>query len=220
MQLSKIVSEIQDVIQDSAYSSNAITALINEANQAIALGVMIPGRYERTPPLPDLYTTGTVTTETTGIVTLPSDYQRSLVMVVDSNDVKIPIKASAREFLKDHPETGAGDVYVCAQMGKRLLYRDIPSAAATLTVHYYAAPDDLSDDDDEPTWVPEHLHRKLYVSYACKEIFNKIEDGVEGRKINTEYYTSDFASGLIALEEAIGVDKDPDFYDSDVDYCR
>jgi hypothetical protein len=105
-------------------------------------------------------------------------------------------------------------------MGKRLIYRDVPAVAATLTVHYYEAPDDLDDDTDEPTWVPEHLHRKLYVAYVCKEIFNKIEDGVEGRKINTEYYMSEFASGLLALEEAIGVDKDPDHYDNHVDYCR
>lgn len=220
MQLTEIITEIQDVIKDSAYTDTIVKNLVNEANQAIALGVMIPGRYERTPPLPDLYTTGTVTTETTGIVTLPSGYQRNLVMVVDSNDNTIPIESSARKFLQKHPEVTAGEVYRCALMGKRLIYRDVPAAAATLTVHYYEAPDDLTDDDDEPTWVPEHLHRKLYAGYVCKEIFNKIEDGVEGRKINTEYYTSEFASGLIALEEAIGVDKDPDHYDNHVDYCR
>lgn len=220
MQLSNIVSEIQDAVKDSYYTYPDVTVLVNEACTAISLGTMIPGRYERTPPLPDLYTTDTVTTETTGILTLPSDYQRNLVMVVDSNGVSIPIMPSSRKFIKKYPEASAGSVFVCSVMGNRLLYRDIPVVASTLTVHYYSTQDTLTLDTDEPTWLPLHLHRKLLVGYVCREIFNKIEDGVEGRKVNTEYYTGELLSGLTALEEIIGVDKDPDHYDNAVDYCR
>lgn len=220
MKLSELVTQIQDAVKDSAYTSAIITALINEASQAVALGVLIPGRYERTPPLPALYTTGVVATAATGISTLPVAFQRDVVMVVDTSSEEIAIYASARKFIKDHPEVTAGSVYACAVMGNRLIYRDVPATSVNLTAHFYTAPTTLTADADEPTWIPLHLHRKLLVGYACKEIFNKIEDGVEGRKINTEYYTGEFASGLVALEEAIGVDKDPDYYDATVDYCR
>jgi hypothetical protein len=123
-----------------------------------------------------------------------------------------------KRFLQDYYEQSAGSVYVCCVNGKRLLYRDIPAAAETLTVHYYKAPDVLVDDDDIPVDIPEHLRRKLIVSHVLMGIYSEIELHVNGRRINTEYYENRFNEGLTELIEMFPQDKVPEYYEDANDY--
>ena len=219
MNLSQLTEAISGVIQDSSFDA-VIGTLINEAVLKIAAGDMIPGKYELTPPLPDLYTVDTVDTELlTGICDLPDDFNRDVVQILNSSYEEIPIEPSVRKFLHKNKEQNAGAVYKCAVQGKRLLYRDIPAVAETLTVHYYKTPDLLAAGTDEPTWIPTHLHRKLIVGYVCKEIFDLIEDGIEDPKTNTKHYENIYQKGLMELEMAIGTDKDADYYETQTDYC-
>lgn len=220
MNLSQLISTITDIIQDPAFDVS-MPAMINEAVLKIASGDIIPGKNELTPPLPDLYTVDTIDTELlTGICDLPDDFNRDVIQVLNSANEEIQIVPSARKFLHKYTEQNSGAVDVCAVQGKRLLYRDIPAVAETLTVHYYRTPDLLVDGDDEPIEIPTHLHRKLIVGYVCKEAFDSIEDGIEGLKTNTNHYETMYQKGLMELEMAIGQDKDPMYYDTEVDYCK
>jgi len=220
MNLSELVTEIEDIVQDSSYAEIKIKAKINEAVLAIATGVMIPGKFEKSPPLPDLYKVDDIdTTVSSGITDLPTDFNRDVVQVLNSDKDEITINSSAKNFLHKYLDQDGGEVYVCAIMGKRLLYRDIPSTAETLTIHYYKTPNTLSANSDEPDEIPVHLHRKLIVGYVCKEIFDQIEDGIEDPKTNTNHYNNEFQSGLVALDLEIGTDENPDHYDDQTDYC-
>lgn len=219
MNFTELTDTIIEIIADSAFDSE-VPALINEAVLKIASGDMVPGKYELTPPLPDLYTVGTIdTTLSSGICSLPDDFNRDLIQVLNSNSEEIPIMSSARRFLHTYKDQDAGDVKRCAVQGKRLLYRDIPATAETLTVHYYKTPTTLTETTDEPTEIPTHLHRKLIVGYVCKEIYDLIEDGIEDPKTNTKHYDAIYQKGLLELEMAIGIDKDPDYYIVEPDYC-
>lgn len=219
MNLSQLAGAITGIIQDSSFDAD-ITVLINEAVLKIATGDMIPGKYELTPPLPDLYTVGTVNTVLlNGICNLPSNFNRDVIQILNSAREEIPIEASARKFIHKNNEQNAGAVVRCAVQGKRLLYRDIPTVAETLTVHYYKTPGTLAADADEPTEIPIHLHRKLIIGYVCKEIFDQIEDGMEDPKTNTKHYETIYQKGLMELEMAIGTDKDVDYYETQPDYC-
>jgi hypothetical protein len=51
-----------------------------------------------------------------------------------------------------------------------------------------------------PYWLPDHLQHELLVSYACKEIFNETEDGVEASKVNTLRYEARFQAALARLD--------------------
>lgn len=220
MQLSELISNIESVVQDDAFNSVIITALINEAVLVVATGIVIPGRFEKTPALPDLYTVDTIdTTVGSAIASLPSDFNRDVIQVLNSDEDNIPIIPSVVKFNRDYPEQDAGEVIRCAVLGKRILYRDIPSSAETLTVHYYSNPETLSAEDDEPTEIPLTLHRKLIVGYVCREIFNRIEDGIEDPKTNTVFYDAEFQTGLTALQLELGVDHAPDYYDDKTSYC-
>ena len=218
MKLSELVTEITDVVQDPTFTETIIKALINDAVLKIATGDMISGKYELTPPLPDLYQTDDVVTDTSGSVSLPVDFNRNVVMVVNSNNDEIPIENSFSKFRRKYVKEAAGSVFRCAVNGSTLYYRDIPSAAETLTVHYYRNPETLVTDGSTPSEIPAVLHRKLIVGYVCKELFNKIEDGLENSKINTKYYTQEYMRGLIDLGILIGDNKEPDYYTDLTDY--
>ena len=220
MNLESLVAAIEDIIQDTEYTEDMIVTMINEAVLKVATGDILPGKYQISPPLPDLYSTGDVLTVLgTGYLSLPADFNRDLFMVVDSNGDPVKIEESFKKFLVMYADQAAGSVFRCSVNGGRLHYRDIPAAATTLTVHYYTNPDTLVNDADVPSSIPAILHRKLIVGYVCREIFNRIEDGIEGQKINTNYYATEYGTGLLDLEKFVGIDGSADYYDSQTDYC-
>ncbi len=213
MTLEKLITEVQNVIQDNAWTDAMITTLLNRGLVVVASGIILPEKYQLTPPLPDLYATDTVTTELlSGICDLPDDFNRDLVQVVNSDNEDIKRYDSFRKFLLEHPEQDSGDVRVCARHGNRLLYRDIPTVQESLTVHYYRDPDELESSDDEPDCIPLVVQKPLLVGYACSQIFNMIEDGIEGQKINTAFWNNEFTQGIINLGILVGHDAEPDYY--------
>ena len=216
MIFSELIADVQKVIQDDDWTSDAIEGLLNLAQAIVATGVILPGKYQLSPPLPDLYTTGTVDTVVDATMcNLPGDFSRDLVQVVNSSSEEIPIAPSLRKFLRDYPQKDAGSVRTVARHGNKLLYRDQPSEAETLTVHYYRAPTDMTDDDDEPDGIPLQVHRSLLVGHVCSKIFSQIEDGIEGQMVNTARWERVFQQGLVDLGIIVGHDADPDYYNCD-----
>lgn len=214
MRLSELISKVQSVVQDGAWTDVQITTLLNQGYLRVASGQMIAGKYQLTPPLPFLYTVSTVNTNlNSGVVELPDDFNRELVLVVNADDEKIKIINSFIEFTQNYGRAlNAGKVFVCSRHGKNLLYRDIPETAETLTVHYYVVPELMSSSSSEPEAIPESLQESLLVSFACKEIFAQIEDGIEGQKINTAYWLNQWNQALYELEIVVGVDGSADHY--------
>ena len=207
------------MVDDEYYTTTIIKARINESVLRIATGVMLPNQTALSPPLPDLYTTDTIDTTLSSVITdLPSDFNRDLIQVLNASGDIIPIKPSMKRFLQDYYEQSAGDVYVCCVYGKRLMYRDIPAVAETLTVHYYQTPDTLVADADTPSEIPAHLHRKLIVGHTLMEIYRELELGMAGAKVDTEYYTRIFNEGLIELSEMFPPDQVPEYYEDANDY--
>lgn len=220
MNINALVDEIKKKIQDSSYTDTEIIARINEAVLAIATGVLLPDRREKSPPLPDLYATADITTTlASGVTDLPSTFNRDVIQVQNSNNDKIPINSSPRQFLNLNYNEDAGAVDKCSVLGSRLLYSGIPSTVETLTIHFYEKPGVLALDSDEPTEIPLHLHRNLIVGYVCKDIFDEIEDGIEDPKTNTRHYEAVFQSGLLGLEIELGTDGETDYYDDQTEYC-
>jgi len=222
MNLAELIAAVEDVIQDTEYTETVITSLINEAVLKIATGDIIAGKYQLSPPLPELYKSDDVLTVlSTGYLSLPADYNRNVFMVVDSDNEPVFIEESFKKFMIAAAGEYEGGVVKCAINGSKLYYMDTPAAAATLTLHYYTAPDTLTAAGDIPSSIPIVLHRKLIVGYVCREIFNKIEDGIEGKKVNTVYYANEYAGGLLDLDTAVGLDGadgSADYIDNQTDY--
>lgn len=211
--LSDLVSRVSALIQDSTFSDDDIASALNRSLIRIAGGVMLPNGGI-SPPLPELYTTGAVTTDTAAAyVALPTSYQRDVVMVYSSaQDVRLRLLPSFRFFLRQW-EGGldeGGSIIDVAVNGRNLWYQPVPSVADTLTVHFHRAPSTLSDDADEPEGIPAHLHYDLLVNDVCREIYESIEDGLDGRPVNTEKHLALFERALSALVFFVGNDGVPE----------
>ena len=212
MNLLQMRTTVSGIINDSDYTDDMIDAFLNEGVLAVATGVILPGRFDLSPPLPNLYATDTVATDANSFVSLPADFNRDVVLVKDSDSNKIPIIASFQNFIHLYKEE-AGEVKKCAIDGSKIHYRGIPSSPETLTVNFYETPATLVDDTDIPTEIPLVLHRQLVVGYALKEIYNELELGMAGRKVDMRNYEEIFNQGLVRLRQLIPEDSLPNFYE-------
>ena len=213
----------QGVLQDSSYYANIATD-INEAVNAIAVGIRMPNG-ETSPPLPDLYDSDTVATDTDAAYeAMPSDYQRHLFMVVDENGNKIaPPKGgdyyNFKLFLRQADKkdlSRAGSVSMVCLKGSNLYYQGIPSASYDLTVHFYRAPEDMSEATDTVDGIPDQFATKLIKHYVAKEIMGSgIEDGDNSVGKGEAYHTRKFFEVMTDFMDWIGEDDEPVYYGED-----
>jgi hypothetical protein len=225
--LSSILSEIQGVLDDPKYTDPIVTKKINAAVLRIAGGILMP-TGEFSPPLPDLYTYGTVNTSIIlPYVSLPADYQRSVFSVYDSSNYRIePLRGGSyyafsrflsRASNKSLAETGS--IYQVAVKGSKIYYQGIPTASTTLGIHYYRKPVDMVLDTDEPDGLPDHLAEALIKHFVIKEIYgDTIEAGVSEPSRGMQYHTGKFFEALSDLVDFIGTDAEPQFYGSGGDF--
>lgn len=217
--LTQLTAAIHSVVQDDSYT-DGYTDRINDAVNAITGGVRMPDGTT-SPPLPDLHTSGTISTTANAYADLPTDYQRGLFYIVDSSGDRIlpPNGGNYYSFVlflnhcykRDLTETGSV-VKVCVK-GKKLYYQGIPDVSEDLTVMYYRSPVDMTDGSDELDGIPDHLQKRLIKHWVCKEIFGEgLEDGAEARGVGAKYHTDKFYEAMIDLIDFVGVDAEPEYY--------
>jgi hypothetical protein len=193
MTAEELEDAVLGIVQDDSFA-DVVLDYINQGRGEIA-GLV---------DLPALDTVATVnTTASASSVALPTNYHKGLYWV-GSAVQKIRIGAGKDDyhnllaFLENHPVlTQVGLVEDVVIQGVNLLYQGM--SADTLTLRYYKAPTTLVLAADVPAELPSHLHKPLLVSYACKEIYNEIEDGIEGGTPNTDKYDRLFQRALATL---------------------
>jgi len=203
MKLGNLVEEILEIVQDPSIDAKKVKRIIND-------GILEAVSLSDT-PLPDLETSAEVKTKTDRAwVNLPDDYHRKLNFCYSAaqND-RVATLDSLQQLQSKYPDlTQSGVIWYVAISGGRLYYQGIPDTVDTLRIGYYKLPPTIARDDEEPAFLPRHLHKKLLVNYACKEFFNIIEDGVEGRKVNTASYEGKWEKALVDLEMFLGPEQD------------
>jgi hypothetical protein len=218
--LTTLISSIEDILQDGAYTQERLTDRINLALQHIAGGIRMPNQIS--PPLPDLYTYGTVNTSTSlPYVSLPSDYQRNVSLVYLEGNYKInPPRGgdyyAFRLFANQTHDKGfaeTGTIYRVAVKGSNIYYQGIPTATTTIGVHYYKKPDTMALEGDSPEGLPEHLAELLIKHYVLMNIFGEaIEDGQDNTGIGSKYHAGKFYTYMTDLCDYVGIDAEPEYY--------
>ena len=224
--LTELQSAIQGVIQDSYYTDLMLTDRINALVTRIAAGVYMPNLGKLSPALPELIDVDTVDTTTSAYTTLPTDYQRGVFLVADSNNHTLAHPRggdyySFRLFLKQCPEkdlSESGSVYKVCVKGNRIYYQGIPSSAETLTLHFYRKPTDMSDTTDTPDGLPDHLQTRLIKHGVCMDIYGEgIEDGEDNQGAGLKYHETKFYEAMRELVYFVGIDAEPENIASDND---
>jgi len=192
--IDEIIAEIIDTVDDPSIETSVdLEAKVNGAISAIAASPHIR--------LPELLTSQAVDTVLAAeSVAMPTEYQKGLHWCFN--------KATGNEvFVADNmgvmrhrftDQSLVGPVVAVCVTGKKLNYQGIPGAAETLQLGFYGKPP-IYSGDDEPDCLPVEFQDDIPVHYCCWKLFAKIESGLEGAKVDTDYHKNEYYRGLDEL---------------------
>lgn len=200
----QIRTEIENIIQDDSFSETTLNEYIDQA-------ILYTGANVDIPELKGIDTVDTVLSQAyTTLSSLTGGFSGKLRRVKDSNKNHISIVSDLGLIMDTYPLMAEeGDVEVVALEGSTLWYQKIPAEVMTLTCLYYRNPAILSSDSESPSDFPTHLHRQLFVHGSAWIIYDQIEDGIDGEKVNTKgqfWHSFDERnrhSGIVKLREWI-----------------
>jgi hypothetical protein len=84
-----------------------------------------------------------------------------------------------------------GSIKAVAESNGNLYFQLVPDEAKDLVLYYYTFPTELSGESDEIDFVPLKAATQAkwaIVHGVCKRIFDQIEDGIYGKKVNTQLH--------------------------------
>lgn len=199
MQLSEIREEVSIIIQDDYFTDEIIDAYINDVYLSIVAQCLIPelkGIDTVTTVLSQAYTSLTgVVGGFSGVLSRVYNSQQRQLVILPTLETLISLNGNLDD---------SGDVEAVALEGSILWYYPTPTTPAVLTLVYYKNPEPLTSDNDEPTAIPDFLHRQILVNGASALCFNLVEDGIDGDKINTTSREMSKNDGLRKLREWLG----------------
>lgn len=197
--LAEIRDRVKLTVQDTTFSDALINSYINEGIQRVASLVLIP----------DLEDIGTVTTEVNEyVVDIPPswNFDRNIFMCTGPEDQKVQVLSSiamlGRKFVDFRLNKQEGSVEACTTTQTQFFYYPIPTTAEVYTCGFYIKPTLLTADTETPSIFPDFLHYALLESFASAEIYDKIEDGMDGIKTNARHYRKKFDE---AVEDLKGI---------------
>ena len=188
----QLIDRVIKTVQDPSIESDEILDLLNEGLIEIAGRVRLPG----------LETTAEVVTVLDEFqVALPADYQHGLFDCQDQDKYNpIRVLNSKRQMLAKYGDLESSGLvrHVCAPAMDTLFYVPVPVEVRTLTISYYRLPDELTESES-PSCLPAQFHKVLF-RYACAVLFDDIEDGMEGAKVNTGRHESKYEELVAKLQ--------------------
>lgn len=177
-----------------------IEALINQGIGEIAVTVMLPYLTSR----------ANIDCGEGPTATMPTDF---FAHVLHAHNLTADIKPNVYEtlpyFLEEFPSlNGEGDVRAICVHGRDLYFQDAPGPGSPQTVLlvYGSTPDyfDSNSGKTEITCIPHEFQGPLLINYATRELFDEIEDGVEGNKVNWNTHNKLFNDALARFRAFIG----------------
>jgi len=128
--LAQLKSILRDVIKDTYFRNLSVTKYLNAGVADIAAGLPSTIGSFLTPPLPELFTIGTIDTVTTAAyVSMPATFGRDLRFCCNSDGGEIDIANSMIEFSESYPLLDrSGAVVEVIEQGRNLYYQGIPTA--------------------------------------------------------------------------------------------
>lgn len=193
--LDKIEKKLQD--KPAFNRSTDLLPLLNE-------GLLFTARQR---PLPELRTQNTVLAlANQNQADLPEDYHIHLFEVYNvdrGHPCRLCYSLNTLIRMYGNDLNPKGKVEAVATEGDAVLhFRRTPEVdPEELRLTYYKKPAVLTDAEDSvPTCIPVALRRQILVNYVLWQAFEDIEEGMEGPKVNTQYFASEYAAGTMLLE--------------------
>lgn len=198
-----LIGRVQDLVKDGSFGPSFIVEKLNDGLAEVAIMT--------TPP--DLVVTEAELSLSAGdkVVSMPEDFfgPRILRLYNQTDDVDCAIAYRMTDFV--HLSRAFRDAHVRAGClkGSKIHVAGIPTAGTVLLVDYIRQPDLFAGDTDDGsaiTFLPFRLGEQAIVTYAAWQIFDIIEDGIDGRKVNTEKAHAKFLDVVSKIMHHFGME--------------
>lgn len=205
MNAERMIEILQGIIDDPDYEdSEILLEYLNSSQRRLADDLFLPDLEDGM----DTVTTLVDAWEEQ----LPATYHKGLYMAqVNGEEVNVHIDIKSMALVNSGITMDEGDVEdVCARSSGTLLYQGIPAVAVDITLFYYRLPVDMTESTSSfPDGARGNQNFEwAIIEDAAAKIFNEIEDGMEGAKVNTTKYEGKYAERM-ALLDMYSVGKGP-----------
>lgn len=201
MNAEELIEAVVDIIQDDSIEGEEILSYLNLGQLAIANRVLLPG-------LADGHATLSTVLDDF-MVSLPTDYHRGLFLAQSDDSIPTVVKTmgdivtvTGMPLSKD---TGSA-VNIVAAQARKFVYQPVPEAGAEVEIFYHRKPIPMTESNKS---FPDGLSAdssgnddadQALIYYACWRSFAKIEQGLEGAKVDTKYYLGLFEETLEIID--------------------
>lgn len=203
------VSAITKTLRMPSITSVDITSYINQCYDYVSSQVL----------LTQLESSGVINTIPGDLsVPIPAEwnYHRDLFSCEVADNGPITILNSREHLRRIYPDFDTvrqvGPIQYAVISGAAILYYPVPAEVAELVCFFYKKPETLevpivgySCGCELPGDILVGLQPKIIESYVCWQIWARVEDGIEGRKVNTTYYLGQFKEAMVELEDSTEV---------------
>lgn len=190
--LARLVAEVVAIVADPGISEAEVIRCLDRGLLAVAGAARLPDltaetRLALAPGQP--------------FAVLPADWQHGpthAFLLPGRGRIRLLSGLAALRF-RSAGRTGRGRIDCVAPAGGRLYVWPIPQAPCALEIGYFRLPCPLVAASDKPLCLPPHLAAPLLVNFACRELFERLEEGAPERKVQTTAYGRRFDAALAQL---------------------
>ena len=197
MNADELCQEVIDIVDDPGYEDPAeILKRVNRSQRRIADLLF----------LPDLKDGFASVNTTVGQmeVHLPDTYHKGLYMA-RSGGVALDIfmDVGSMSMVRGGVSLDVGTLAAVALKKASLIYQKVPAAQTAIELYFYRLPVDMAEGE---SFFPDGAQGNEDFEWAiihdtCEKIFSRIEDGMEGAKVNTSYHRDMFAEKISIVED-------------------
>ena len=205
-----LIGRVQDLIKDGSFGPSFIIEKLNDGLAEVVQATTPPDlietddeieldAFEKSILMPDAF------------------YGPRLFKVYNATD-DLPCQVYYRftDFAHISRRFSGAEVRAVCLKGSRLHVAGIPAVPTTLEVTYLREPTVLSGEADDGagiTYLPFRLGEQAIVNYATWRIYEHIEDGVDGKKVNTDKFHANFLDSVAKIVDYFGMEareKEPE----------
>jgi hypothetical protein len=202
---SELSDIVLNIIQEPSADEDQVIAVFNQCAKWLSRVLILPSLDTQSPVL---------TAVDSNAVPLPVDFQRNLYRATDHSIVNGISVLNSRQQLIDYcgdNMTKSGKVQYIAAVRPYLYYTPIPIVATSLTLRYQRLPTVIRSNV-EIDLLPDGFD-DIFTNYACWKFYETIEQGLEGQKVDTQYYMA-LCLGLkdeleLSLKEGVSLPPPP-----------
>lgn len=198
-----LIERVQSLVKDGSFGPSFILEKLNDGLAEVA---------QMTTP-PDLVEADVELEVEAGekFISMPSNFYgpRILRLHNATDDVACVVVYRFSDFAHISRKFGSLGIRSACLKGKTLHVSGIPSSRTVLEVTYHREPEvfsSITDNGDGITYLPFRLGEQAIVSYAAWRIYSHIEDGIDGRKVNSAAFKSDFLEAVGKIIDHFGME--------------